>query len=483
MRLHIILRYVGFVCLLNALFLLIAAGISALNGDAALRPLVYSCFVVFLFGIFPLIFVPRATFITNNEGLIIVVFSWLLSCLIGTIPYVLWGGEFSFTNAWFESVSGYTTTGSTILTNIEAVPLGLLFWRSATHWIGGMGIIVFVLAVLPYMGVTSMILYRSEISPLARDNFQYNAQKTLKIVLSVYIGLTLLEAAALLVCGMNLFDAVTHAFGTIATGGFSPRNASVAYYGSVAVETVIMVFMVLSGMHFGLLYATVFERSRSIWKSTVVRYYLAALCIGVAVSTFDLTARHLYQFAGALRYAAFQIISIGTSTGFATADSSVWPVLTQVLLMFFALQCACAGSTSGGIKTDRICIMAKAFAKQIKMLRHPRAVIAVKMDGVSIPDDILAMSLLFILAYLSVVFLASLALIALGTDPVSSFSAVIATTGNVGPGLGTVGSSGNFNHLPGLGKWILSATMLMGRLEIYGLILFFQPYIWRKRSG
>lgn len=483
MRLHIILRYVGFVCLLNSLFLLISAGISAIHADSAFRPLVYSAFVAFLFGVFPLIFVPKTTFITNNEGLIIVVSSWLLSCLIGTIPYVLWGGEFTFTNAWFESVSGYTTTGSTILANIEAVPLGLLFWRSATHWIGGMGIIVFVLAVLPYMGMSSMILYRSEISPLARDNFQYNAKKTLKIVLSVYIGLTLLEAALLLVFGMNLFDAVTHAFGTIATGGFSPRNASVAYYGSVAVETVIIVFMVLSGIHFGLLFSALFERSRDIWKSTVVRYYIAVIGIGVAASTFDLMGRHLYQFGEALRYAAFQIVSVGTSTGFATADSSVWPPLSKVLLMFFALQCACAGSTSGGIKTDRICIMGKALSKQIKMLRHPRAIVSVKMDGASIQDDVLAMTMLYILVYLTVVFLGSLALIVLGVDVVSSFSAVIATTGNVGPGLGTVGSTGNFGHLPGLAKWILTATMLLGRLEIYGLILFFHPYVWKKRGA
>lgn len=482
MRFNIVSRYVGIVLLINALFLFISSIISGINGDQALYPLLYSSIVVALFGIFPLIFVPASDYITNNEGLIIVVSSWLLSCLVGTLPYILWGGEFNFTNAWFESVSGYTTTGSSILTNIEVLPLGLLFWRAATHWLGGMGIIMFVLSVVPSMRIAGMVLSHVEISPIAQENFQRNARKTLRILLSVYVGLTLLETISLLFCGMNFFDAITHSFATIATGGFSTKNTSIAHYNSVPIEIVIIIFMILSGIHFGLLFKAIFERSKNIYKSTVVRYYILAIVIGVVFTTFSLHGNQYKNWFEALRYAAFQITSIGTSTGFANTDSSVWPSLAQILLVFFALQCACAGSTSGGIKADRFIMLGKAFNKQLKLLRHPKAVIPVRIDDKIIKDDVLAMGILYVCVYLGVVFIGTIFLVVLGVDMLSAFSGVVATTGNVGPGLGTVGSMSNFSHIPSLGKWILTGTMLLGRLEIYGLIIFFLPQIWKLKT-
>ncbi|MFH1756250.1 MAG: potassium transporter TrkG [Candidatus Latescibacterota bacterium] len=479
MRPHIILRYVGFILVINAIFLVVSAIISVIYGDAAFRPLLYSASIALFFGVFPLVFVPPPTEISDNEGLIIVVSGWLLSCLAGTLPYVLWGGEFTFTNAWFESVSGYTTTGSSILTNIEALPHGLLFWRAATHWIGGVGIIMFALAVLPSMGIASMILFQTEMSPLAKKNFHQNARSTLRILMTVYVGLTLAETIALFVSGMNLFDAVTHSFATIATGGFSPKNTSIAFYDNVGMEIVILVFMILSGVHFGLLFSTITKRSAAIWKSTIVRYYLIALTVGVLLTMISTHGVQFARWLDALRYSAFQIISIGTSTGFANADSSVWPAFSQILLMIFALQCACAGSTSGGIKADRILLFGKAVVKQIRQMRHPNAIIYVWIDGESIHDDVLAMGLLYICVYLVTVLIGAMLLIALGVDALSAFSGVVATTGNVGPGLGSVGSTGSFSHIPALGKWILTGTMLIGRLEIYGFLTFFLPYVWR----
>lgn len=483
MRLNIVIRYAGFVLLINALFLFIAAMVSVIYSDEALRPLLYSSIVTALFGVFPLIFVPPAKSITNNEGLVIVVSSWLLACLIGTLPYILWGGEFNFTNAWFESVSGYTTTGSSILINIEALPSGLLFWRATTHFLGGMGIIIFVLSVLPSMGIAGMVLYRSEMSPLVQESFRQNVRTTLRILFTVYVGLTILETVALLLCGMNLFDALTHSFATIATGGFSSWNNSIAYYNSFTIEIIIIIFMVLSGMHFGLLFTAFFTKSKDIYKSTIVRYYLLALIIGVMLTTINLHGTHYQNWISALRYATFQIISVGTSTGFATTDSSIWPSLAKILLIFFTLQCACAGSTSGGIKADRLVMFGKAVVRQLKLLQHPRAILAVKIDNRTIQEDVLAMGILFICVYLAVVFIATIFLILLGVDLLSAFSGVVATTGNVGPGLGTVGSAGNFNHIPLLGKWILTGTMLLGRLEIYGLIVFFVPHIWKIRTN
>lgn len=482
MRLYLVLRYVGLVLLINALFLFISALVGLIYGDNSFGILLYSAVVTALFGVFPMIFVPPAEDINQNEGLIIVVSSWFLSCVVGMLPYIMWGGEFTVSNAWFESVSGFTTTGSSILMNIEGVPQGLLFWRAVTHWLGGMGIIMFVLSVLPSLGSASMILYRTEMSPVAQDNFKQNAKKTLRIVLMVYIGLTFLESFFLMIFGMNLYDAVTHSFATIATGGFSPKNTSIAYYDSVAIESVIIVFMVLSGLHFGLLFSAFFEGSLNIFKSTIVRYYVAAMLIGTAIITFNTYGANYESFGDALRYSAFQVVSLGTSTGFANANSAVWPALSQILLMFFALQCATAGSTSGGIKADRFIMFFKAVIKQLRLLRHPRAVITVKIDEKKIHDDDLSLGILYIVVYLFIVCVGGILLVIAGVNPLEAFTGTIAAAGNVGPGLGAVGSTGNFSMIPNFGKWVLTVVMLLGRLEVYGMILFFLPKTWKLKS-
>jgi trk system potassium uptake protein TrkH len=479
MRLGIILRYSGYILIFNGIFLLISAIISLANSDTAWFPLVYSCAISTLFGVFPIIFVPPTTDIRNQEGFVIVVSSWLLSCLIGAIPYILWGGEFTFTNGWFESVSGFTTTGSTILSDVEAVPLGLLFWRSATHWIGGIGIIIFMLSVLPSMGRAGMILYRSEMSSLASDSFRHQTKRTLRILFYVYVGLTVLETIALLCCGMGIFDSITHAFGTIATGGFSTKNASIAHYHSVAVETVVMVFMVLSGMHFGLLFLVITGRVSDLWKSTVIRYYVAALVLGTLVTALNIHGTVFNEWEEALRYAAFQVLSLGTSTGFATTDTSVWPSFAQLTLMFFTFQCACVGSTSGGIKADRFVLFWKAIAKRVLKIKHPRAVVVMKINKTTIDNDTLQSSILYISLYVATVFFSSLLLTFLGVDGLSAFSGSAATMGNVGPGFGIVGSVGNFSQIPDMGKWILTGTMLLGRLEIFGLLLLFMIRSWK----
>lgn len=479
MRPHIILRYNGFVLLFNGAFLLFSSLVSLIYRDSALYPLLYSMIITALFGVFPMIYVPATTDISNKEGFMIVVSSWLLSCLVGVLPYVLWGGEFTFTNAWFESVSGFTTTGSSILSDIEALPKGLLFWRSSTHWIGGIGILVFVLSVSPSMGRAGMILYRTEMSGLAAENFHYRTRQTLKVLLYVYVGLTLAETIALLICGMNLFDSITHSFGTIATGGFSTKNMSVAYYDSPSVETVITVFMVLSGIHFGLLFGAISGKISNILRSPVVRYYVLCMVLGIAAATLYLSGLEGEGFAESLRYSSFQVVSLGTSTGFSTADTSQWPPFTQLILIFFSLQCACAGSTSGGIKVDRIVILWKAITRRVKKLQHPSAIIAVKINKVTMDEDALEGNVLYISLYLGILFLATLILAGLGVDILSAFSGAAATMGNVGPGFGLVGSMSNYGNIPQVAKWVFSATMLLGRLEIYGLVLFFLAKWWR----
>ena len=471
MRPQIVIRYVGLILLFNAAFLFISAAISAYRLDPGFLPLLYSAVVAALLGIFPIIFVPSAYDIRSDEGLVIVVFSWLLSSMVGALPYILYGGEFTFTNAWFESVSGFTTTGSTILTDIEALPLGLLFWRSTTHFIGGIGIIIFVLVVVPSISQAAMVLYKSEVSELVTDNFQYRTKKTLQIILVVYVGLNLLETLTLLLLGVNLFDAITHSFATIATGGFSTKNSSIAYYDSPAVEMVVIVFMILSGIHFGLIFVAVTGNIQKIWKSSIVRFYIAAMAVGVILVGINVHGNIYLSWLDSFRYAAFQLISLGTSTGFATADTAGWPPFAILVLIFFSLQCACAGSTSGGIKVDRMVIFGKTVGHHFKCLKHPRAVIALKVDNSVIGQEIVATSTLYIAVYLAVVFLSSMILADLGVDPMSAFSASVAAMGNVGPGFSMVSSLGNYSQLPVIGKWILSIVMLLGRLEIYGFLM------------
>ena len=479
MRSRIVYRYTGIILLFNAAFLFLSSAVSLIYQDSSFFPLLYSGIIALLFGLFPIIFVPATDEISANEGLVIVVASWLISCLIGTLPYVLWGGEFSFTNAWFESVSGYTTTGATILTEIEGLPRGILFWRASTHWMGGVGIIIFVLSVLPSMGIATTRLYRAEMSRQAFRQFKMRTREAIKVILYVYLGITVLETIALIICGMNLFDALTHSFATVATGGFSTKNLSVAYYDSIAIETVIMIFMIISGINFALLFSVIIGEMANLKFSNVLKYYLGANFAAILLVSLNTWGTNYETFGEAVRYSAFQLLSVGTSTGFANADSSVWPGFSSLVLIFFTLQCACAGSTSGGIKIDRMLIMFKAILRKIRQTMYPNAVFHIHIDNCKLEEKKIENTLIYISMYLLIVFIATLALTMMGVDALSAFSGSAACMGNVGPGLGTVGSMSNYAMIPDPGKWVYAITMLFGRLEIYGLVIFFLPKTWK----
>ncbi len=481
MRIYVVLRYAALALLINAVFLIVASIISLFNHETSFMPLLYTAIITILFGLFPLIFTPAVQNITNKEGLSIVVSSWLISCLLGAIPYILWGGHFDFTNAWFESVSGFTTTGSTILSDIEGLPKGLLFWRASTHWIGGIGIVIFALSVLPYLGISETVLFRTEFSPVARENFRHRARTAIKILAGIYVVLTILETTALAIAGMNLFDAITHSFATIATGGFSTKNLSIAYYNNPTIEIIILVFMIFSGMNFALLFALFTGSLKKFWNSTVLQYYILSMAAGILVTAFLVQGHYNNDFWEALRFSAFNIASLGTSTGFATTDTSIWPHSTFIIIIFFSLQCASAGSTSGGIKTDRVVIFFKALLVEFQKLKHPKAVFSIKIGGSAIKESLVQSSMVYIILYLVMVVIASVLITFTGVDVLSAFTGVVAAAGNVGPGLGTVGSLENYNHLPILSKYILSVVMLLGRLEIYALIIFFSKSQWSSK--
>ena len=326
MRVEVVLRYVGVVMLFIAMFMLISAGISYVSGvDSAFYPLLLSSLLTALLGAFPLIFVGRCEQITNKEGFCIVVGAWLVACVVSMFPYLIWGGEFTLVNAWFESVSGLTTTGSTVLNDVEALPRGLQFWRFATTWIGGMGVVMFALVVLPSMGRSKMMLSNVELSSMARDNYRYRSQIILQILLVVYVGLTVLSTVLLKMAGMNWFDALCHAMSACATSGFSTKNASVAYFNSPAIDTILIFTMAAAGIHFGLIYATVTGKRNNIFRSEVTRWYLGMLFVGGLLIAISLYAADLYPtLSASFRHGMFQFVSVVSTSGYATADSNTW---------------------------------------------------------------------------------------------------------------------------------------------------------------
>ncbi|HDP76079.1 MAG TPA: TrkH family potassium uptake protein [Bacteroidales bacterium] len=479
MRPHVIIRYIGMVMLFNAAFIFVSFLISLYDRDAGQLPLLFSFLITLLLGVFPLVFVPKATDLSNKEGYLVVVLSWILSCFIGSLPLLLYGGEFTFVKALFESVSGYTTTGASILNNVEALPKGILFWRSSMQWVGGIGIVVFVLIILPSLGKAQMTLSKMEISPLAQENFRYRTRKMLNVILVVYLGLTVTQVILLRVYGMGLFEAVNHAFTSVSTGGFSTKNNSISFYNSLGIEMVIIIFMFLSGIHFNILYSSLTLKKNNIFNSNIVRYYFFSTILGILVIAIDLHGKIYQSWWESLRFSAFQVVSLATTTGFATTDTAIWPPFTIIVLLFFSLQCACAGSTGGGIKVDRVVIFYKAFKSQILRLQHPQAVIPIRIGKSLVSDDVVNSVTLFIVFYLLLALLGTLALTALGFDMLTSFTAAIASISNVGPGFGLVGSMSNYSVMPDLALIILSFLMLLGRLEFFGLLLLFMVKSWR----
>lgn len=470
MKTEIIIKHLGFVLLLNGFFLFISFLISFFLHESSTISFLFSALICGVFGIFPLLFVERTDHINFNEGLVIVVFGWLITCVVGMLPYLMWGGEFSLINAWFESVSGFTTTGSTIINDIESLPKGILFWRSSTHWIGGIGIILFVLLILPQSKGQRITIYNSEISSISKMNFRFKARRIAQILAIVYISLTLFETIGLMLFGMSFFDAINHSFATIATGGFSTKNLSIAAFNSIGIEAIVIVFMILSGIHFGLIFGTIMLKKENLFRSSLVKTFLLVLIIGISLVTLKLYMSGNYDFWTSLRYASFQVVSLGTTTGFATEDTAHWPIFTQIVLIYFTIQCAMSGSTSGGLKFDRVYMFFKLVGKQIKLLKHPNGVFVSKIDKKKIDEKLEQQTLVFIVLYITVFFITTIFLTALDIDGMTAFSASIATIGNVGPGFGDVSSLGNFSEIPGMGKLVLTINMLLGRLEIFNIL-------------
>lgn len=481
MRASVILRYVGSVMLCVSAFMLVSAVISYINNiDSGFYPLLLSALLTLTLGAFPMLFVPRATSISNKEGFSIVVGSWVLASVVGMFPYLIWGGEFTLINAWFESVSGFTATGATILNDIEQLPQGLLFYRTSTNWIGGVGVVMFALVILPSLGTSRMSLSNVELSSLARDNYRYRTQVIVQILLVVYVGLTVVTTLALKAAGLRWFDALNHAMSACATAGFSTKNASIAFYDNAIVEMILAGAMLISSIHFGLIYATFLGKKNNIFRSEVVRAYIVIVVISTLFIATSLYGADIFPTVWeSLRYAFFQVVSLISSTGYATADTNLWTPFAIVILIFVSIVCACAGSTSGGIKLDRVLIFCKILWARIRRQQHPNAVIRIRVDGVAQDSDLLNSVVVFIVAYIALIFMATFTNTLFGQDIMTAFTSSVACLGNVGPGFGEVGSMGNYAEIPAILKLQDSFLMLMGRLEIFGFIQLFFLKWWK----
>jgi len=460
---------VGKALLVSALFMFLSLIISMLEGrDAAFGPLLISFIITLLVGSFPFIFVKGIQPLSLKDGFLTIVLSWLLSFIFGMLPYVLYGGEFTLINAWFESVSGYTTTGSTILNDIEALPRSLVFWRSSTHYIGGLGVVVFLLLVIPEASPYRLKLTNMEMSSLSKEGYRYKSSKVVRVITTVYATLTVTSFFALWAAGMPLFDSVNHAFSIAATGGFSTKNMSVGAFGSDAINLVVLFFMAVCAMHFGLIYAVFATGSLKPLKNSVVRYYFGSIAVMSLIIMFSLMTKGGYESWGrALLDSSFTVVSYLSTAGFAICDNSTWPWLAGVVLLIASFQCGCAGSTTGGIKVDRIIIAFKAISNEIRRRLHPSSVSHARLSGQHLADDAVNAVLMYIVVYFLVIFVSILAVILCGTEATEAVSGVIASVGSVGPGLGELGCLDNYSAQPAMAKFIYSFDMFLGRVEIY----------------
>ncbi len=480
MNITLTLRILGALLLFLAIALLVPVPFSWFYSDGAAGAFILSAAISagcggLLFKLF-----RSETDLSVREGFAIVSFGWTLFAIFGALPFVLSGAIPSYLNAFFETMSGFTTTGSTILIDIEAMPPSLLLWRSLTQWLGGMGIIVLSLAILPMLGVGGMQLFKAEVPGPTADRLKPRIQDTAKLLWGVYVLLTGAEVIMLMAGDMIFFDAINHAFTTMATGGFSTRNASVAAYNSAYIDWVITFFMFLAGVNFSLHYLALRGRIGDFIRNEEFLFYSGLIMVGTILITL-LNMGHIYpDFLDNLRFSAFQVVSIMTTTGFATADYELWPVLCQYLLVFSMFIGGCAGSTGGGMKVARILLLFKHTQVQLFRLIHPRAIRLVKLGERPVDKDVMQSILGFFALYLGVFVAASFIMAGIGMDLPSAGASVIATLSNIGPGLGSVGPIDNFAHVPALGKLVLAFCMLLGRLELFTVLVLVFPSFWRK---
>ena len=472
MNVKVISRNVGASLLVSALFMFFSILVSVANGnDSALAALIISCTITFTVGIFPFIFVRKPSAISMTDGYVIIVLAWLLSFIFGMLPYALWGGPFTVINAWFESVSGFTTTGATILDNVEGLPNSLLFWRSSTHFIGGLGVVVFLLLLIPSASQMKLRLSSLEISTLTKSTYRTMSNRTVYIFTYVYLGITAAAFLCYWIAGMSAFEAICHAMSVAATGGFSTRNLSIASFRSLPITLITMLFMILASTNFGMIFLAVIRRSLKPLNNEVLKFYLWGLAVGSLLVAVTLKLVGVEQNWGdALLNGSFHIISFASTTGFAIADNSIWPLLPSVLLIFLGLRCGMAGSTTGGLKSDRILLLYKQIGYYLMHVMHPASIHEVRVGGRVVKQEEVAPHILFVALFLVVMMLSFLLCLTFGVDNRNALIGTISCLSNVGPSVGELGTFGNYNIESAAAKFMYALDMFLGRVEIYPIL-------------
>jgi trk system potassium uptake protein TrkH len=471
---------VGLIVAAVGVAMAISGAVGLLYGGADAGPLFASAAIAIVSGLTANRLTMRPANLTIRESYLIVGLAWLAAAAFGALPYFL-AGIASPLDAFFESISGFTTTGASIFSDPESLPRGILFWRDFSQWLGGMGIIVLVVAVLPFLGVGGMQLFRAEVPGPTPDRLQPRISQTASVLWRVYIGLTGAQVALYLLGGVSLFDAVTHAFGTLPTGGFSPRTASIAALESPYAEYVTIVFMYLAGINFALHYRALKGKPRSLPADEEWRFYSVLLgAVTAAVLVAHLITGTYSSLEETFRASAFQVVSIGTTTGFATADYATWPAVTQGLLFLLMFVGSMAGSTGGGIKTMRLWAALKQGVVEMRKHLHPRAIMLTRLGGKVVHEGVMLNILAFMLLYVASFIVGVLVLAASGIDLTTAAGASAAAIGNIGPGLARVGPTEHYAWLPGAAKATLAALMLLGRLEIYTVLVVLHPEFWRR---
>lgn len=478
MNYKIILHTLGWVLNIEAAALLLPLICAAVFGEPYIPLFVFCIVLCLIFGIPLTVKSPKKKNMYSREGFITVALSWIVLSIFGALPFFISGFIPNFIDAIFETVSGFTTTGASILSDVEALPKSLLFWRSFTHWIGGMGVLVFLVALLPLSGGNNLHLIKAESPGPSVSKLVPKVRSTAKILYEMYLGLTIIEIMLLVFGGLDLFSSITLSFGTAGTGGFGILNSSIGDY-SPYVQNVITVFMFLFGVDFSLYYLLLLGKCRDVFKSEELRVYLGIII--VSITAIVINCRGLFEnIATTIRHAAFQVGSVITTTGYATTDFDKWPELSKTILVGLMFIGACAGSTGGGIKVSRIVIFIKSVFKEITTVVHPNSIRKITLNGRTVGHDVVRGINAYMAAY-TIIFASSILLISLDNfDFTTNFTAIVATLNNIGPGLSGVGPTCNFSSFSYLSKLVMIADMLIGRLEIFPILVLFAPTAWRK---
>lgn len=480
MNITAILNIIGHVMKYEIILLLIPFFVALFYGQGDANAFLYTVLLMIPIALILIKIKGKKNEIYAKEGFLTVGLAWIVISFFGALPFVFSGAIPSLVDAFFETSSGFTTTGASILTEIQSLPKGILFWRSFTHWVGGMGFLIFILALMPTFSGSTIHLLKAESPGPTPGKIVPKIKQTAKILYAIYFVLTLIETIFLKSAGLSWYDSIIHALGTAGTGGFSNMNASVAAFNNPAVEWIITIFMLLFGVNFVLYFQLIRGNVKAFFKSEELKWYLIAVFASIIIIAVNIIPFNHGDVTKSIRDSAFQVSSIVTTTGYATVNFNLWPTLSKVILIMLMFMGAMAGSTGGGIKTIRIVIIFKAIRREIDKILHPRRVKSVKIDGNVVEEETISGVFLFIFAYIIISLIAIFIVSFDNFDVTTTVTSVIATLSNIGPGLEMVGPAGNFSAFSDLSKLVLSFCMLAGRLEIYPMLILFSPSLWKK---